>query len=689
MSMIKSWIIVVSCFAVGNCAGESRKIDEVQYKNHRTSSFGNDTSQNHAMLHKTYPVYPAQVYANLSNVRDFAVKLHTEQQQTLKTTEMPSDVVRVFFTATTTGKKKPLQDAASSTTPVPAAPTTGSVFRTAAPSAYIVTARNVASTDNKDLQQFSPIYSESRSEAEVKYATSSVNFRGVPTVNENESRTIPKFNGSKIRQVLKAQNQAAQSPLLSATTTTPQISPSLASNQRNFSSFTVSAKVNATPVTSSKPFATVLVPKHVLDDGVFHQQEDSFRPIAPPVFTPYKPPSIAVDTNSIVENRRVSDAVVSNKNQPLVNQANADTIVPKLKNYGHTKTLAYKVEEYVPGDAQQSAIPNHDYGNEQDRSDSFSVIADKRDIEKSYMRDHHIASSYYENSPRYDSLPKKIETMKYGFVEPVVEPFKSGSGPIQAREFYQATEWPASVKYEKFDGRSPALSSGLVHTQASMSEPPSKEYYSAPPSSFPPSSYPKTESNGPEFVMGDLNPKDVLKSLLRDILKSKRPAEIKPKSPTTMDEVIDSLISTNQQNSDDTLQDSFDIQTGAHFSEMNCNLRSSKYITDGQCVSTKPVVEVVCADRCLVAANSLSQRHRSSILDNQQVEALQCTDGDVKMVRVQLKCRDGNMFNHVIKVVSSCQCKLHPKQPLMRSNLLSSPRATINPDIMAIAAGQF
>ncbi|XP_026807728.1 uncharacterized protein LOC113550216 [Rhopalosiphum maidis] len=681
MSMIKSWIIVVTCFAVGNCAGESRKIDEVQYKNHRTSSFGNDTTQNHAMLHKTYPVYPAQVYANLSNVRDFA------QQQTLKTTEMPSDVVRVFFTATTTGKKKPLQNAASSTTPVPvpAAPTIGSVFRTAASSPYIVTARNVASTDTKDLQQFSPMYSGSRSEAEVKYATSSMNFQGVPTVNENESRTIPKFNGSKIRRVLKPQNQAAQSPLLSATTTTPQISPSLASNQRNFSSFTVSAKVNATTVTSSKPFATVLVPKHVLDGGVFHQQEDSFRPIAPPVFTPYKSSGIAVDTNSIVENRRVSDAVVNNKNQPLVNQANAGTTVPKLKNYGHTKPLAYKVEEYVPGDVQQSTIPNHSYGSEQDRSDRFSVIADKRDIENSYKRDHHTASSYYENSPRYDSLPKKVETMKYGFVEPVVEPLKSGNGPMQTREFYQATEWPASVKYEKFDGRSPALSSGLVHTQASMSEPPSKEYYNAPPASFPTQSYPKTESNGPEFVMGDLNPKDVLKSLLRDILKSKQSTEIKPKTPpTTMDEVIDSLISTNQQNSDYTLQDSFDIQT-----EMNCKLRSSKYITDGQCVSTKPVVEVVCANRCLVAANSLSQRHRSSMLDNQQVEALQCTDGDVKMVRVQLKCRDGNMFNHVIKVVSSCQCKLHPKQPQMRSNLLSSPRATINPDIMAIAAGQF
>lgn len=63
----------------------------------------------------------------------------------------------------------------------------------------------------------------------------------------------------------------------------------------------------------------------------------------------------------------------------------------------------------------------------------------------------------------------------------------------------------------------------------------------------------------------------------------------------------------------------FSNNTCAIFPDMNCNLRSTKYINDGQCVSTKPIVEAVCADRCLVSANSLSQRHRSSLLHNQQV----------------------------------------------------------------------
>lgn len=53
---------------------------------------------------------------------------------------------------------------------------------------------------------------------------------------------------------------------------------------------------------------------------------------------------------------------------------------------------------------------------------------------------------------------------------------------------------------------------------------------------------------------------------------------------------------------------------------MSCNLRSSRHITDGQCVTSKPVVEAVCADRCLVyaTANPFTNM-RSSSTANQQV----------------------------------------------------------------------
>jgi len=569
---------VVSGFAVGNCAGESRKIDEVQYKNHRTASVSNETLQNHAMLHKTYPVYPAQVYANLSNVKDFGTSnQNAEQQLPSRTTEMPMDVVRVFFTSPPAGKRKPLQDAG--TTPVPSSttPATGSVFKTVTPSTYIVTARNVAvSADTKDSSHKSPIYSVPRSEAEVKYATSTVDFRGAPTVTGEQSRIKTKFNGTKIRRVLKAQNQAPQSSLHSTVTTIAQMPPQSTSNQRNLTAFAVNAKANATAVASSKPFATVLVPKHVLDGGVQHQQqqvlrdyaqqEDSFRPIVPPIFTPYKSPNAAaaVDTNSIVENRRSS----GKNQQQSPHRATYVTAAPKLSNYGFVKPLTYKVEEYVPGDVKPSVALDRGYSNEQDRSDRTSVISQKRDTENPHKRNPQLAPSYYENAPRHDGPPKRGESLKYGLVEPAVGQFNVGSGPQQYREFYHATEWPAAaVKYEKFDARSPPQQFGSVREPGPVSEPQPKEYFNGPPSSFSPLSsptsspslsHPQTESGGPEFVMGDLNPKDVLKSLLRDMLKSKQQGEIKPKTPPTMDEIIDSYLNNNQQKADD----SFDIQTG-------------------------------------------------------------------------------------------------------------------------------
>lgn len=576
-SAIKLWIVVVSSFAVGNCAGESRKIDEVQYKNHRTAPASNETLQNHAMLHKAYPVYPAQVYANLSNVKDFgASSLNSGQQLPPRTTEMPMDVVRVFFTSAPVGKRKPLQDAGTTSVPSPTTPATSSVYRTITPSTYIVTARNVAvSADTKDPSHKSPIYSVPRPEAEVKYATSTVDFRGAPTVTGEQSRIKTKFNGTKIRRILKAQNQASQSSLLStATTTTPQMPPQFTSNQRNSTAFVVNAKTNATAVASSKPFATVLVPKHILDGGVQHQhqqvlrdyaqQEDSFRPIVSPIFTPYKSPNAAsaVDTNSIADNRRSSG-----KNQQQ-HHSTFVTATPKLSNYGFVKPFTYKVEEYVQDEVKPSVVLDRGYSNEQDRSDRTSVNAPKRDTENPHQRDHQLASSYYENAPRHDGLPKRKEPLKYGLVEPAVGQFNVDSGPQKYREFYQATEWPtAAVKYEKFDSKSPSQQFGSVRPPGPGSEPLPKEYFNGPPSSFshlsqptsiPALSPPQTESDGPEFVMGDLNPKDVLKSLLRDMLKSKQQSEIKPKTPPTMDEIIDSYLNTNQQNADD----SFDVQTG-------------------------------------------------------------------------------------------------------------------------------
>lgn len=54
---------------------------------------------------------------------------------------------------------------------------------------------------------------------------------------------------------------------------------------------------------------------------------------------------------------------------------------------------------------------------------------------------------------------------------------------------------------------------------------------------------------------------------------------------------------------------------------MNCNLRSTRDITDGQCTSTRPIVEAVCADRCLVynSASLKTNRLKSTAVYKQQV----------------------------------------------------------------------
>jgi len=208
---------------------------------------------------------------------------------------------------------------------------------------------------------------------------------------------------------------------------------------------------------------------------------------------------------------------------------------------------------------------------------------------------------------------------------------------------------------------------------------------------------PASPGAGPEFAMDDVN---ALKSILRDMLKSKQQAEVKkPLKSTGPDEIIDSYFKINPV---DLSFDSSKIET-----DLSCNLQSTKYITDGQCMTTKPVVEAVCADRCLVydssgPSRSFSQRQRSSMMTIKQdinVEALHCVDGDVKFERIQLKCRDGNMINNVVKVVTNCRCKLHQIQPQMRNTRTTGSSTTqqsgimnpgmMNSDIMKIATGTF
>ncbi|XP_065211498.1 uncharacterized protein LOC135839412 [Planococcus citri] len=105
---------------------------------------------------------------------------------------------------------------------------------------------------------------------------------------------------------------------------------------------------------------------------------------------------------------------------------------------------------------------------------------------------------------------------------------------------------------------------------------------------------------------------------------------------------------------------------------MKCSLRSSRYVYDGECKSKKPIVETVCADRCIkYDYNKLNQHHSVSPYHIQYqkpadaqkpVVALACKDGDVKKQKIKLYCKDGTIINNIIRIVNSCICQEHSEK---------------------------
>lgn len=543
-------IVVVASFAIACCAAaENRKMDEAQYKNHRLST--NDTKASSG--HK-YPVYPTQMYANLSNVKDFTtVKSAASEKPSNRATEAlpPQDVVRMFITPAAEKKRKQdYQPVVTTQGSIASSPRTSS---SSAPSAvYLVTAKSAPPAVVKDVK--SPVYSRPSPQGNFKETTTTTT-----TVAEDESRRNikPRYNnGTKTRRVMKTQNPTAQqqqqSHLLYAVTTPPTMLQVAARD-----TFAITTKVNSS--NASKPFTTVLVPKQMLDGDLADYNarggDSSFRPIAAPTFVAYKP---NVDTNSIAENRRVSSAVVKAPTAP--------------KSAGHVaaKPVAYKVEEFADG--QSLIVTGGSYGvnNKQDRSDQTYVPAEKFKQEQAKFNPSRPDASPKYNSapnhgaPKHDDVP--TPGLKYGFTAPETvayeqQPHRNVHSTDQYhREFYPATEIPPrDVQY-----RPPYNAEGKYNVRASEMAGPSFESEKSPHKDFTPSRFapmnPEPESNGPEFVLGDANQKYVLKSILRDMLKSKQQSEAKP-SPSTMDEIIDSYFKTSRPNVDFSL-DNYDIETG-------------------------------------------------------------------------------------------------------------------------------
>lgn len=80
----------------------------------------------------------------------------------------------------------------------------------------------------------------------------------------------------------------------------------------------------------------------------------------------------------------------------------------------------------------------------------------------------------------------------------------------------------------------------------------------------------------------------------------------------------------------------------------SCRLRSKRYVSDGLCVSPRPVNEVVCAVSCVMDAWSKEAGTRSI--------PWRCSDSGWKRQRVRLLCRDGSSRSYRIRTVQTCRC---------------------------------
>ncbi|XP_078124618.1 sclerostin domain-containing protein 1-like [Sander vitreus] len=107
------------------------------------------------------------------------------------------------------------------------------------------------------------------------------------------------------------------------------------------------------------------------------------------------------------------------------------------------------------------------------------------------------------------------------------------------------------------------------------------------------------------------------------------------------------------------------VRNGTEQSQVGCReLRSTKYISDGQCTSVNPIKELVCAGECLPShllpnwIGAYTGRHWSR-RDSQE---WRCVIDRTRSQRIQLQCQDGSSRTYKITVVTSCKCKRYSRQ---------------------------
>ncbi|XP_030267263.1 sclerostin domain-containing protein 1b [Sparus aurata] len=134
-------------------------------------------------------------------------------------------------------------------------------------------------------------------------------------------------------------------------------------------------------------------------------------------------------------------------------------------------------------------------------------------------------------------------------------------------------------------------------------------------------------------------------------------------APDTQDEPADE--DTNQANNGGRRQTGA-ARNGPDQSQVGCReLRSTKYISDGQCTSINPIKELVCAGECLpahllpnwIGGGSYTGRYWS----RRDAQEWRCVIDRTRTQRIRLQCQDGSSRTYKITVVTSCKCKRYTR----------------------------
>ncbi|XP_010871494.1 sclerostin domain-containing protein 1 [Esox lucius] len=109
-------------------------------------------------------------------------------------------------------------------------------------------------------------------------------------------------------------------------------------------------------------------------------------------------------------------------------------------------------------------------------------------------------------------------------------------------------------------------------------------------------------------------------------------------------------------------------EPGQTQSQVGCReLRSTKYISDGQCTSLNPVKELVCAGECLpthLLPNWIGSGpgYTGKYWSRREAPEWRCVVDRTRTQRIRLQCQDGSSRTYKITVVTSCKCKRYTRQ---------------------------